>query len=138
VLARALTSRFPGLVVAGTFSPPFRPLTADEETAFHSDVERAQPDIMWVGLGTPKQERFMAAQAPRLRVGLMIGVGAAFDFHTGRLRQAPPWMQRHGLEWLFRLAVEPRRLAPRYFKTNPLFLLRVAAQRSGMCRYPLA
>jgi N-acetylglucosaminyldiphosphoundecaprenol N-acetyl-beta-D-mannosaminyltransferase len=136
-LAQTLATRFPGLTVAGTFSPPFRALNSAEEQAFHADVERTRPDIVWVGLGTPKQERFMAAHAPQLQAGLWIGVGAAFDFHTGRVRQAPRWMQRRGLEWLFRLAVEPRRLGPRYLKTNPLFVLRVAAQRTGLRSYPL-
>lgn len=136
-LAQTLATRFPGLIVAGTFTPPFRALRAEEEASFHRDVERSRPDVVWVGLGTPKQERFMAAQAPMLAAGLMIGVGAAFDFHTGRVRQAPRWMQRSGLEWLFRLAMEPRRLGPRYLTTNPVFCLRVAAERLGLRRYPV-
>lgn len=136
-LSRRLTERFPGLVVAGYFAPPFRPLTTAERTVLETDVARARPDIVWVGLSTPKQERFMAEIAPVLRVGLMVGVGAAFDFHTGRVRQAPRWIQRCGLEWLFRLAMEPRRLGPRYLRTNPVFVLRLAAQRLRLRRYPL-
>ena len=136
-LKARLTARFPGLAVVGTFTPPFRPLDAAETTALRADIARARPDIVWVGLSTPKQERFMAEHAPSLDAGVLIGVGAAFDFHSGRVRQAPRWMQRSGLEWFFRLCTEPRRLGPRYLKTNPLFVLRVLAQLSGLRRYPL-
>lgn len=132
-----LTARFPGLEVVGTFTPPYRPLDAAESAAFHADVARTRPDVIWVGLSTPKQERFMAEHWRTLEAGLLIGVGAAFDFHSGRIRQAPRWMQRSGLEWLFRIGTEPRRLAPRYLKTNPLFVLRVLAQRTGLKKYPL-
>jgi len=137
LLAERLTARFPGLQVAGTFTPPFRPLESAEFAAFRGDVARTRPDVLWVGLGTPKQERFMADHWESLDAGLLIGVGAAFDFHSGRVRQAPRWMQRSGCEWLFRLCTEPRRLGPRYLKTNPLFVLRAAAQRFGLRRYPL-
>jgi N-acetylglucosaminyldiphosphoundecaprenol N-acetyl-beta-D-mannosaminyltransferase len=132
-----LTARFPGLEVVGTFTPPYRPLTADELATFRADVTRTRPDVIWVGLGTPKQERFMAENWRTLETGLLIGVGAAFDFHSGRVPQAPRWMQRSGLEWLFRLATEPRRLGPRYLKTNPLFVLRVLAQKTGLKKYPI-
>lgn len=137
-LARRLAARFPGLVVAGAESPPYRALTPDEFAAFQARVAAARPDVVWVGLGTPKQDRFMAEAWQRLEAGVLIGVGAAFDFHSGRLRQAPLWMQRSGLEWLFRLGQEPRRLAFRYLVRNPLFVLRVLAQLSGLKRYPLA
>lgn len=137
ILAAKLAARFPGLTVAGTFTPPFRPLDENESAALRADVARSRPDIIWVGLSTPKQERFMAEQWASLNAGLLIGVGAAFDFHSGRVRQAPRWIQRRGFEWLFRLCMEPRRLAPRYFKTNPSFLLRVLGQRLGLARYPL-
>jgi N-acetylglucosaminyldiphosphoundecaprenol N-acetyl-beta-D-mannosaminyltransferase len=132
-----LCARFPGLDVAGAFTPPFRPLNVSERSALQADVAQKSPDIIWVGLGTPKQERFMAEMWSRLDCALMIGVGAAFDFHSGRVRQAPRWMQRSGLEWLFRLAQEPRRLAPRYLVHNPMFVLRTCAQLSGLRRYPL-
>ena len=132
-----LSARFPGLAVAGTFTPPFRPLDAAEAAALRAEVAAARPDVFWVGLSTPKQERFMAANWRELDAAVMVGVGAAFDFHSGRMRQAPRWMQRSGLEWLFRLAAEPRRLAPRYLKNNPLFLIRIALQLSGLRRYPL-
>ncbi len=137
LLRDKLCTRFPGLEITGTFTPPFRSLTANEAAALRADIARAQPDVIWVGLGTPKQERFMAEYAPTLDAGLLIGVGAAFDFHSGRVPQAPRWMQRSGLEWFFRLCTEPRRLGLRYLKTNPLFLLRIAAQRLGLKKYPL-
>ena len=137
LLREKLTMRFPGLDVVGTLTPPYRALNSDELAAFRADVTRTQPDIIWVGLGTPKQERFMAENWQTLEAGLLIGVGAAFDFHSGRVPQAPRWMQRSGLEWLFRLGTEPRRLAPRYLKTNPLFVLRVLAQKTGLKKYPL-
>ena len=136
-LARRLGTQFPGLAIAGTYSPPYRPLTADEFTALQARISAAQPDVIWVGLGTPKQDRFMAEHWNRLEAGVLIGVGAAFDFHSGRLRQAPLWMQRSGLEWLYRLCQEPRRLAVRYLVYNPLFILRVAAQLTGLKKYPL-
>jgi N-acetylglucosaminyldiphosphoundecaprenol N-acetyl-beta-D-mannosaminyltransferase len=137
LLREKLCARFPGVEVVGTFTPPYRPLNPDETAALRADVTRARPDIIWVGLGTPKQERFMAENWRTLDAGLLIGVGAAFDFHSGRIRQAPRWMQRSGLEWLFRLGTEPRRLGPRYLTTNPLFVLRVIAQKTGLRNYPL-
>ncbi len=136
-LRAKLCTRFPGLAVAGTFTPPFRPLNDAESAALHAEVARTRPDVLWVGLGTPKQERFMAAHWPSLDAGVLVGVGAAFDFHSGRVRQAPRWIQRSGFEWLFRLGTEPRRLGPRYLKTNPLFALRVLAQLGGLKKYPL-
>jgi len=136
-LKHKLTTRFPGLVVAGTFAPPFRPLEATELAAFRAEVAQARPDVIWIGLGTPKQERFMAEHWQTLDAGVLIGVGAAFDFHSGRVRQAPRWIQRSGFEWLFRLCTEPRRLAPRYLKTNPHFALCVLAQFSGLKKYRL-
>ena len=136
-LGRKLSARFPGLQVAGAFTPPFRPLTDAEFSVLQADVARTQPDVMWIGLGTPKQERFMARYAGSLDAGVLVGVGAAFDFHTGRLRQAPRWMQRSGLVWLFRLAIEPRRLGPRYLRNNPRFLLMLLLSACGMRRFPL-
>jgi N-acetylglucosaminyldiphosphoundecaprenol N-acetyl-beta-D-mannosaminyltransferase len=136
-LGRALRRRFPALKIAGAYTPPFRPLTADEEIDIIARVRTSRPSLFWVGLSTPKQERFMAANLPKLDTGLMLGVGAAFDFHTGRVRQAPRWIQRAGLEWLFRLGHEPRRLWKRYLKNNPLFILRVFAQLTGLRAYPL-
>ncbi|MSU47848.1 MAG: glycosyltransferase [Opitutus sp.] len=136
-LADKLRARFPGLEVTGVFTPPFRPLDAGEFAAFQSDIAQKRPDVIWVGIGSPKQEKFMAQHWRDLDAGVLIGVGAAFDFHSGRVRQAPHWLQRSGLEWFFRLCSEPRRLGPRYLKTNPLFALHVVAQRCGLKKYPM-
>jgi N-acetylglucosaminyldiphosphoundecaprenol N-acetyl-beta-D-mannosaminyltransferase len=132
-----LEKRFPKLQIAGTYEPPFRPLNAEEEEALKKVIREARPDMMWIGLSTPKQERFMAEYLAQLEVTLMAGVGAAFDFLAGRARQAPRWMQRAGLEWLFRLGCEPRRLWKRYLKNNPLFLIRMLCQGTGLRKYPL-
>jgi N-acetylglucosaminyldiphosphoundecaprenol N-acetyl-beta-D-mannosaminyltransferase len=137
LLAQKLKNKFPKLEVVGTFTPPFRALNADEENKLREQVAAARPDIFWVGLSTPKQEKFMAEFLPKLDATLMIGVGAAFDFHSGRVRQAPRWMQRGGLEWLYRLGSEPRRLAKRYFRNNPLFVLRFLGQLAGWKKYNL-
>lgn len=121
-LAENLKRRFPGLDVVGTYSPPFRPLTHEEDERVVRMINEAGPDIVWVGLSTPKQERWMAGHIGRLEAPVLIGVGAAFDFHSGVKRQAPRWMQRSGLEWLFRLLTEPRRLWRRYLIYNSLFV----------------
>jgi len=126
-LVGSLRARHPGLRVAGTYSPPFRPLSDDEDRALVERVNAAAPDIVWVGLGTPKQERFMATHRARLAAPVLVGVGAAFDLVAGSLPQAPLWMQRNGLEWAFRLAVEPRRLWRRYLLNVPRFALGLAA-----------
>jgi N-acetylglucosaminyldiphosphoundecaprenol N-acetyl-beta-D-mannosaminyltransferase len=136
-LQAKLEARFPGVRVVGTYCPPFRALNADEEADLVVRVRAAKPDMMWVGLSTPKQERFMAEYLPKLDVTLMAGVGAAFDFHSGRVRQAPRWVQRSGLEWLYRLCTQPRRLARRYLLNNPRFLFQLALQLSGLRKYPL-
>jgi len=136
-LKRRLEQKFPGLRIAGALSPPFRPLRPIEEEDLAARVKALRPDIFWVGLSTPKQEKFMAQYWQRLEATLFFGVGAAFDFHAGRLRQAPRWMQRSGLEWLFRLGCEPRRLSKRYLKNNPLFLARVFCQLTRIRDYPI-
>jgi N-acetylglucosaminyldiphosphoundecaprenol N-acetyl-beta-D-mannosaminyltransferase len=125
LLAERLAARFPGLKVAGTISPPFRQLTLEEDAAVVERINAAAPDILWVGLSTPKQERWMATHRDRLHVPVMVGVGAAFDMHAGRLAQAPNWMQASGLEWLYRLYREPRRLWRRYLRNNPRFVLAI-------------
>jgi N-acetylglucosaminyldiphosphoundecaprenol N-acetyl-beta-D-mannosaminyltransferase len=125
------------LQVVGTFEPPFRPLNAQEQVRLQEMLASSRADVMWVGLSTPKQEKFMAEYLGRLDVTVMIGVGAAFDFHSGRVRQAPRWMQRSGLEWFFRLCREPRRLWKRYLKNNPLFLFRIFCQFTGLRKFPL-
>lgn len=121
-LAARLGSKYPGLNVAGLESPPFRPVTAEEDEALVERINAVSPDVLWVGLGAPKQEFWAADHATRLDVPLILPVGAAFDFHSGRVRRAPNWMQRVGLEWLFRLAAEPRRLWRRYLVTNARFV----------------
>jgi len=136
-LREKLTARFPGIEIVGTFTPPFRPLDPAETAALRADVARVRPDVFWVGVSSPKQEYLMAEHWQTLEAGVLIGVGAAFDFHSGRVRQAPRWIQRSGFEWLFRLSMEPRRLGPRYFKTNPFFALRVLAQQAGLKKYRL-
>lgn len=125
LLAERLCARFPGLKVAGTYTPPFRPLTADEDATIVKRLNDARPDIVWVGLSTPKQERWMFAHSGLLDARVMIGVGAAFDFHAGLKRQAPRWIQRSGFEWMFRMLTEPRRLGPRYLVNNPAFVWRI-------------
>jgi N-acetylglucosaminyldiphosphoundecaprenol N-acetyl-beta-D-mannosaminyltransferase len=124
-LARRLQARFPGLVVAGTYSPPFRELTAAEDEQVVELINGARPDLVWVGLSTPKQERWMAAHTDRVIAPALLGVGAAFDIHAGLLPQAPRWMQRSGTEWLYRLAREPRRLWRRYLYSNPRFVMAI-------------
>ncbi len=136
-LQRRLMARFPRLQVVGIYTPPFRPLTADEEADLARQVTAVRPDILWVGLSTPKQERFMAQHWQRLDATLFFGVGAAFDFHAGRMRQAPRWMQRSGLEWFFRLCSEPRRLWRRYLRNNPAFAWRILCQLTGVKRYSM-
>ena len=118
-LAAVLTERFPGLRVAGVHAPPFRSLTEAEDAEDVSRINASRADVVFVGLGCPKQERWMADHRSRLTAAVLLGVGAAFDFHTGRVRQAPRWMMGAGLEWLFRLMQEPRRLGRRYLVYNP-------------------
>jgi N-acetylglucosaminyldiphosphoundecaprenol N-acetyl-beta-D-mannosaminyltransferase len=130
-LAARLRVRFPGLQIAGVYSPPFRPLNAEEDAAIAERINAAKADILWVGLSTPRQERWMAAYVGRLNVPVLIGVGAAFDFHAGMKRQAPRWIQRSGLEWFFRLAMEPRRLWRRYLINNPWFIWLILLQAVG-------
>jgi N-acetylglucosaminyldiphosphoundecaprenol N-acetyl-beta-D-mannosaminyltransferase len=136
-LRARLCERFKGLEVAGAWCPPFHPMTAEERTALIADVARARPDVIWIGISSPKQERLMAELWRELDAGVLIGVGAAFDFHSGRVRQAPRWIRHSGFEWLFRLCAEPLRLGPRYLRVTPLFALRAAAQRLGLRRYPI-
>ena len=136
-LKARLEARFPGLKIVGACTPPFRPLNQAEEAELVHTVGSLKPDIIWVGLSTPKQEKFMASYGPKLDATLMFGVGAAFYFHAGRVRQAPRWMQRSGLEWCHRLCQEPRRLARRYFRNNPLFAVKIAAQLCGLRKYSL-
>jgi N-acetylglucosaminyldiphosphoundecaprenol N-acetyl-beta-D-mannosaminyltransferase len=131
LLSEKMQQKFPDLIVAGTFSPPFRELSAEEEKAIADMINKAAPDVLWIGISTPKQERWMAKFVNLLNVPVMIGVGAAFDFLSGKKIQAPLWMQRNGLEWFFRLLTEPRRLWKRYARL-PWFVLLILAQKLGI------
>lgn len=134
-LALKLRQRHPGIKIVGGYAPPFRPLTGEEEDAICTQIDEARPDVLWVGIGVPKQEKWMAHLRERLDVPVMCAVGAAFDFHADRISQAPPWMQERGLEWTYRIAQEPRRLLPRYLYYNPRFMLafgrQLARERRG-------
>jgi N-acetylglucosaminyldiphosphoundecaprenol N-acetyl-beta-D-mannosaminyltransferase len=121
-LLKVLEQRFPALRIACALSPPFRPLTAEEDEEVVQAINASGARILFIGLNTPKQDYWMAAHRGRIQ-SVMIGVGAAFDFLAGTKPQAPPWMMRYGLEWLFRLATEPRRLWKRYLKHNPRFVI---------------
>jgi N-acetylglucosaminyldiphosphoundecaprenol N-acetyl-beta-D-mannosaminyltransferase len=136
-LAERLVRSFPGLQIAGCLSPPFRPLNAAEDEAMTRQIATTNPDLVWVGLSTPKQERWMHAHVGRVGAPVLIGVGAAFDFHSGSKRQAPRWMQRSGTEWLFRLMCEPRRLGRRYLVNTPTFVWHTLMQAVHPDRYPL-
>jgi N-acetylglucosaminyldiphosphoundecaprenol N-acetyl-beta-D-mannosaminyltransferase len=122
-LTRALDGRYPKAIVAGTYSPPFRALSPDEEDEMVQLVRTARPHIVWVGLGAPKQDLWMARHAPLLDPALCMGVGAAFDFISGTKPRAPSWMRSAGLEWVHRVSKEPRRLAPRYLQSNSRFVV---------------
>ncbi len=133
-LTLRLRQRFPGLRIVGGWSPPFRALSEQELDEIAADINRARPDVVWVGIGVPKQEKWMAAMRDRLDAPVLVGVGAAFDFHAGLIPQAPGWMQRNGLEWLYRLKQEPRRLWKRYARHNPRFVAGFARQWAGARR----
>jgi len=127
-LALNLRQRYPGVKIVGGYSPPHRPLTDEEQSAIAEEINGSRADVVWVGIGVPKQEKWMAQMRPRLEAPVLVGVGAAFDFHAGLVPQAPNWMQEAGLEWTYRLAHEPRRLWRRYVRYNPRFLSAFAAQ----------
>lgn len=136
-LESRLGARFPGAAIVGRHAPPFRPLSDAEEDDVVAEINGSGADIVWVGLGTPKQEKWMAHIRPRLDAAMLMGVGAAFDFHAGVKRQAPRFIQRSGFEWLFRAASEPRRLGARYAVTVPSFLGLLCAQVTGLRKFPL-
>ncbi|ADV83383.1 WecB/TagA/CpsF family glycosyltransferase [Terriglobus saanensis] len=135
-LKEVLETRFPGLQIVGNFTPPFRSLNTDEEGALMAQLRDSKPHILWVGLSTPKQERFMAQYVGRLQVPLLVGVGAAFDYHTGRVRDCAPWIKRAGLQWLHRLMQDPKRLWRRYLSNNPAFVWNITLQMLKLRRYP--
>lgn len=138
MLKRSLESTVPGLQVVGTYTPPFRPLLPAEFEELHHLVEETRPDVMWIGLSTPKQERFMAEYLERLNVPLMAGVGAAFDIHTGRIQDAPAWIKKIGMQWLHRLLQDRKRLWKRYLINNPKFLWMILLQFSGITKFQLS
>jgi N-acetylglucosaminyldiphosphoundecaprenol N-acetyl-beta-D-mannosaminyltransferase len=133
-LAQSLKDRH-NIGIAGTYTPPFRPLTADEEVEVVARVQSSAPDVMWIGLSTPKQERWMYEHRDKFLVPVMLGVGAAFDFNSGKLQRAPTWMGNAGLEWFFRLVVEPRRLWRRYLVTIPSCVWSVSLEMFGLKRF---
>jgi N-acetylglucosaminyldiphosphoundecaprenol N-acetyl-beta-D-mannosaminyltransferase len=142
-LTLALRTRFPGLRIVGAYAPPhigssssapFREPTADEDLRTIEEIDGSGAEIVWVGTGQPRQELWMERMRPRLAAPMLIGVGAAFDFHAGLVAQAPPWLGRHGLEWAYRLAHEPRRLWRRYLHYNPRFVLAVAREYAARQR----
>lgn len=120
-LYAALIDGYPGIQIAGMYSPPFRPMTEDEDKAIVKRINETKPDFVWVGLGAPKQEKWMAAHQGRVN-GLMVGVGAGFDYHAGNIDRAPEWMQKSNLEWVYRLLQDPKRLFGRYWHTNTKFI----------------
>ena len=133
-LRAGLLAQAPQAQIVGSYAPPFRPLTAAEDAEVTERINDARPDVVWVGLSTPKQERWMAAYRERLTAPVLIGVGAAFDVHAGLSPRAPRLMQRCGLEWLYRVAKEPRRLGWRYLWNNPRFVALIALQKAGLYR----
>jgi N-acetylglucosaminyldiphosphoundecaprenol N-acetyl-beta-D-mannosaminyltransferase len=132
-----MAERFPGVRITGTLTPPFGSIDVLADQATADTINQARPDIVWVGIGMPKQELWMSRMRSRLEAPVLVGVGAAFDFHTGRVAQAPSWMQRSGLEWSFRLSQEPSRLWRRYLIDNPWFLFELFRQRVGWKRFEL-
>lgn len=133
-LVPALEARIPGVNICGAFAPPFKKLTREEKRQHYDMIRRSGADFVWVGLGAPKQEQWMADAWPYLAPTLLLGVGAAFDFHSGNTPRAPARLRRAGLEWLYRLAREPRRLGRRYLVTNTLFLWYALTDRLGAAR----
>lgn len=133
-LAERLCKLYPGLKVAGTYCPPFRPVTDEEDQHAVQMINETRPDIVWIGLGAPKQERWMAAHVKRIQAPAMIGVGAAFDFHSENVKWSPAWIRKLGMEWAYRLAQNPSRMWRRNVIDSPLFLSKVVRQRIAMSR----
>jgi N-acetylglucosaminyldiphosphoundecaprenol N-acetyl-beta-D-mannosaminyltransferase len=130
-LALKLSQRFPGVQIIGTYAPPFRSLTTEEDHHVIEMINATQPDIVWIGLGAAKEEFWAEAHVGKIVAPVLVGVGAAFDFHSGVKTEAPRWMIRAGLEWFFRLLTEPRRLGPRYLRDNPIFVWNILLQALG-------
>jgi N-acetylglucosaminyldiphosphoundecaprenol N-acetyl-beta-D-mannosaminyltransferase len=136
-LQQNLERRFPGIRIVGTYTPPFRPLDESEKADLRARLSALAPDVLWVGLSTPKQEMFMAENIGSLNCKVMVGVGAAFDIHTGNVKDAPQWVKDAGMQWFHRLCQEPSRLWKRYLFNNSEFLVRIALQFTGIKRYEL-
>jgi N-acetylglucosaminyldiphosphoundecaprenol N-acetyl-beta-D-mannosaminyltransferase len=136
-LGKRLCRRFRGAQIVGTYTPPYRPLDEEERREVIEQIQQCRPHIVWVGLSTPKQERFMSEYITALDTTLMIGVGAAFDIHTGRVKEPSRWIKKAGLQWAHRLAQEPRRLWRRYLYNNPRFIYQVALQMSGLKQFDI-
>ncbi len=136
-LQTRLLKRFPNALIAGSYAPPFRELSQKEDADVADLINSSRADVVWVGLGSPKQELWMARMRDRLDASMLIGVGAAFDFHAGLVRQAPRMIQQSGFEWAFRLACEPRRLWRRYARVVPAFISLSAVQRLGLREFPI-
>jgi N-acetylglucosaminyldiphosphoundecaprenol N-acetyl-beta-D-mannosaminyltransferase len=134
-LAASFAQRFPWARIVGTYTPPYRELSPDEEEEVIAAVRDVKPDVIWVGIGAPKQEQFMSRYLSRLDTKLMFGVGAAFDYHTGRIQDCSEWIKRAGLQWLHRLIQDPRHLWWRYLRNNPAFVWKIALQMAGVRRY---
>ncbi|WP_263354533.1 WecB/TagA/CpsF family glycosyltransferase [Acidicapsa acidisoli] len=134
-LKSTMRRRFPWVRIVGTYTPPFRDLTPEEEETVTAQILALKPDMIWVGISTPRQERFMMRILPLLDSCLLFGVGAAFDFHTGRIKDAPQWVKRAGLQWLHRLIQDPRRLFWRYLRNNTAFLWHISLQLTGLRTY---
>jgi N-acetylglucosaminyldiphosphoundecaprenol N-acetyl-beta-D-mannosaminyltransferase len=135
-LRESLLAHYPFLEIVGTYTPPFGPLSAAQEQELIDTVQRLQPDIVWVGISTPKQELFMQRYLPLLDTTLMFAVGAAFDFHTGRISDCAEWIKRSGLQWLHRLLQDPKHLWRRYLRNNPSFVAHIFLQLTGLRSYP--
>jgi N-acetylglucosaminyldiphosphoundecaprenol N-acetyl-beta-D-mannosaminyltransferase len=136
MLSQRLQQKFPNIQITGSFAPPFRSLTNDEDQDVIHRINQSAADIVWVGIGSPKQERWMAEHIYKTNAKVMLGVGAAFDFHAGTKQQAPRWMQRSGLEWFFRLLSEPGRLWKRYLISNTMFIFLTFLQITGLKKFP--
>ena len=128
LLEKKLKENYPGIKIAGMYSPPFRPLTEEEDKAVIERINEANPDFVWIGLGAPKQEKWMAAHQGKID-GLMLGVGAGFDYYAENIKRAPMWMQKHNLEWVYRLVQDPKRLFKRYWSTNTKFIWNAMIRR---------
>ncbi len=135
-LCQVFDERYPEARIVGTYAPPFRPLSREEDAEIVKIINDSNADILWVGLSTPKQERWMAAHTTALNTPVLIGVGAAFDMHAGNVQRAPRFLRRTGFEWTYRLVLEPRRLWRRYLANNPSFVLLAAAQMAGFANFP--